>query len=67
MADFVVGEGDDVGRVGVDADEAGDLDEDAGFLLDLADGLADLLGADGVEVERPRDRGWDRRQRQQGD
>ena len=38
LADVAVGEGDDVVGVAIDADEAGDLDGDAGFLLDLAHG-----------------------------
>lgn len=57
LADLAVGVRDDVGGVGVDADDGGGLDVDAGLFLDLAhhgvaDGLADVLGpaGDGVEV-----------------
>jgi hypothetical protein len=57
MADFAVGEGDDMFGSLWMLMWAGDLDGNAGFLLDFAadgprDGFADLLGAagDGVEV-----------------
>lgn len=52
LADFAVGVGDDVCGVGVDAEEAGDGDVEAGFFFDLADGallegFADVHGAAG--------------------
>lgn len=44
LADLAVGELDDVVWVAVDADQAGDLDRDAGLFLDLAlDGLGEGL------------------------
>ena len=57
LADLAVVVGDDVAGVGVDADQAVDLDVEAGFLADLADGgfgagFPDLLSAagDGPQV-----------------
>ena len=57
LADLAVVVGDDVAGVGVDANQAGDLDVEPGFLADLADGgfgagLADLLSpaGDGPQV-----------------
>lgn len=57
LADLAIVIGDDVVGVGVEADQAGDLDMDAGFFFDLADdglgqGLAYVLAAagDGVLV-----------------
>jgi hypothetical protein len=50
LADFTVGESDNVGRIGVDTAECHDLDVEAGFFLDLAygrlfDGLPDVVPA----------------------
>src|SRR6266702_533832 len=52
LADLTIAVGHDVMRIGVDAEEAGDLSEDAGLLQAFPDrafggGLADILSAAG--------------------
>ena len=45
LADFAVVVGYDVAGVGVDADQSGQLDGEAGFLGDFADGGGETYGA----------------------